>query len=91
MTAPEAARFLVSGRVQGVAFRAWTRAQAAELGLRGHARNLDDGRVEVLAAGSATALATLARRLHRGPPQARVDGVSREPAEVPDCNGFAIG
>ena len=90
MSAPEAARFLVSGRVQGVAFRAWTRAQAAELGLRGHARNLADGRVEVVAAGAAGALATLAQRLHRGPPQARVDAVSREATEVPDRDGFAI-
>ncbi len=91
MSASEAARFLVSGRVQGVAFRAWTRAQAAELGLRGHARNLADGRVEVVAAGAAGALATLAQRLHRGPPLARVDAVSREAAEVPDRDGFAIG
>jgi acylphosphatase len=90
VSATEAARFLVSGRVQGVAFRAWTRAQAAELGLRGYARNLGDGRVEVLAAGSAPAIATLATRLQRGPSQARVDAVSREAAEDPGGDGFAI-
>ena len=41
----------VSGLVQGVGFRWWTRAQALELGLTGHARNTDDGRVEVDAEG----------------------------------------
>jgi acylphosphatase len=42
----------VSGRVQGVGFRWWTRARALELGLAGWARNIDDGRVEVVAEGS---------------------------------------
>lgn len=42
----------VRGHVQGVGFRWWTRMQAAELGLTGHARNLMDGRVEVQAQGS---------------------------------------
>lgn len=41
----------VRGRVQGVGFRWWTRARALELGLAGHARNTDDGRVEVVAQG----------------------------------------
>lgn len=41
----------VAGRVQGVGFRWWTRSMALELGLVGHARNLDDGRVEVVAQG----------------------------------------
>jgi acylphosphatase len=41
----------VRGTVQGVGFRWWTRARALELGLSGHARNLDDGRVEVVAQG----------------------------------------
>jgi len=42
----------VHGRVQGVGFRWWTRARALELGLAGWAKNLDDGRVEVVAEGS---------------------------------------
>lgn len=91
MSGVQAARFLVSGRVQGVSFRAWTRAQALGLGLRGHARNLHDGRVEVLAAGEAAALEALAARLRHGPALARVDAVLREPAAVPDADGFAIG
>ena len=74
------ARFLVSGKVQGVFFRASTREQAQRLGLRGHARNLPDGRVEVLAAGEPDAIDALAQWLKHGPPQARVDAVEREAA-----------
>jgi len=79
-----AARFLVSGKVQGVFFRASTREQAQRLGLRGHARNLPDGRVEVLAAGEADAIDALAGWLQHGPPQARVDAVQREVATDDD-------
>lgn len=75
-----AARFFVSGHVQGVFFRASTREQAQRLGLRGHARNLHDGRVEVLAVGDADAIDALERWLHHGPPMARVDAVEREEA-----------
>jgi acylphosphatase len=76
-----AARFLVGGRVQGVFFRASTREYAVRLGLRGHARNLDDGRVEVVAHGDATALDTLAQWLAHGPPAARVETLERLPLE----------
>ena len=87
-----AARFLVSGRVQGVFYRASTREQALRLGLRGHATNLDDGRVEVLAAGDADALETLAGWLHHGPPNARVEAVERSPASVDEAGeDFRIG
>ncbi|HZX79075.1 acylphosphatase [Lysobacter sp.] len=75
-----AARFVVSGKVQGVFFRASTREQALELDLRGYAKNLPDGRVEVLAAGSDAALDALAAWLRQGPPQARVDDLERLPA-----------
>jgi acylphosphatase len=70
-----ARRCLVSGRVQGVYFRASTRDQARPLGLLGHARNLDDGRVEVLVVGPEDAVATLIDWLGKGPPSARVDRV----------------
>lgn len=73
-----AARFLVSGRVQGVFFRASTREQATRLGLSGIARNLDDGRVEVIAAGDEESLDALARWLRQGPPAANVESVARE-------------
>ena len=86
-----AARFLVSGKVQGVWFRASTREQALALGLRGHARNLDDGRVEVVAAGDAGAIETLAAWLRQGPPMARVDRVERtDIADVDDAGGFEV-
>jgi acylphosphatase len=86
-----ALRFLISGRVQGVFFRGATQTQAQHLGLRGYARNLADGRVEVLAAGAPEALAELAHWLHRGPPQARVDGVERLPADAGELPaGFEV-
>ncbi|HZH43880.1 MAG TPA: acylphosphatase [Lysobacter sp.] len=87
-----AARFLIAGRVQGVFFRASTREQAERLGLRGHARNLPDGRVEVLAAGDAAAIEQLAAWLAHGPPLARVERVERHQAEDREGGeGFAIG
>lgn len=84
--------FLVSGRVQGVFFRASTRERALELGLRGHAVNLPDGRVEVVAAGNAEALEALAAWLEIGPRMAKVERVER--GEVgEDCvgDGFRTG
>jgi acylphosphatase len=87
-----AARFLVSGRVQGVAFRAHARAEALRLGLRGHARNLADGRVDVVAAGDAAALDSFAAWLRHGPPLARVDDIERLPASDDAVGaGFVIG
>jgi acylphosphatase len=75
------AKFIVSGRVQGVFFRASTRAEAVRLGLTGHARNLADGNVEVLACGDAAALDALQRWLQVGPPAARVQNVARSGVE----------
>ena len=87
-----AARFTVSGRVQGVFFRASTRKQAQRLGLRGHARNRDNGRVEVLACGTQEAINQLADWLRHGPAAARVDSVERHAVEPPaDLDGFSIG
>ena len=87
-----AARFIVTGKVQGVWFRASTRDEALRLGLAGHARNLADGSVEVLAAGDAAAIAALERWLHRGPPLARVAGVARFDAAADTAGrGFATG
>jgi acylphosphatase len=85
-----AARFLVTGRVQGVFFRASTRERALKLGLRGHAKNLADGRVEVLAEGDASAIDALERWLHIGPPMARVESVERGDAGVADVAGFIV-
>lgn len=83
-----AVRLLISGKVQGVFFRASTRQQAQRLGLRGHAKNLPDGRVEVLAVGDDDAIDSLERWLHEGPPMARVERVVREEA---DCDAAGAG
>ena len=82
------ARFLVEGRVQGVFFLASTRERALSLGLAGHAKNLDDGRVEVLASGSGEALDALERWLWQGPPAAVVTAVSREDLSDRELHGF---
>jgi acylphosphatase len=68
MTTPNPVRMTawVQGRVQGVGFRWWTRARALELGLAGHAANLPDGRVEVVAEGSREACEQLLSVLRSG-------------------------
>jgi len=71
------ARFIVSGAVQGVGYRYFVLHQAGLLGVAGWAKNLPDGRVEVLAQGTSEALVALESSLRRGPPQARVSGVER--------------
>lgn len=91
MAAEIAARFFVAGRVQGVFYRASAQAQAQRLGLRGYARNLPDGRVEVLAIGPAAAVDALSDWLRQGPPNAVVDTVDRENADVADApSGFEV-
>lgn len=69
---------LVSGRVQGVMFRAATQHEAQRLDLDGWARNLPDGRVEVLACGERERLERLQEWLREGPEHARVDGLEVE-------------
>jgi acylphosphatase len=76
-----AARFFVEGRVQGVFFRASAREQAQALGLRGYARNLHDGRVEVLAVGDVQAVERLEQWLKHGPPSAHVERLERIAAD----------
>ena len=86
-------RFLVTGKVQGVYFRHSARTEAERLHLRGLARNLSDGSVEVVARGSPCAVEVLRQWLHRGPPAARVDSVKEErsdadPMQIPE--DFAV-
>jgi acylphosphatase len=73
-----ARRCLVAGRVQGVFYRASTRARAESLGVTGHARNLADGRVEVLACGEPDAVEALCRWLWQGSPASDVTAVDVE-------------
>lgn len=81
---------LVSGRVQGVWFRASTQREARRLGVTGYARNLADGRVEVLACGNDAAVAELKEWLWQGPTAAAVDNVECSPASEPAPNGFGV-
>lgn len=83
-----AARFRVSGRVQGVGFRAATRREAVRLGLVGHAVNCADGSVEVVAQGAPSAVEALAAWLQHGPPHARVERVEREAVAGGERIGF---
>ncbi|AKH22133.1 acylphosphatase [Sedimenticola thiotaurini] len=83
-------RYRVSGKVQGVFFRASTRFEAERLKLTGYAKNLPDGRVEVLACGEADAVEQLRIWLTRGPAQARVEGVSSEPVPAQELAEFTI-
>jgi acylphosphatase len=86
----EARRWLVSGRVQGVGFRYFAQRRAAELGLNGWARNLDDGRVEVYAVGPAERLSDLAAALHMGPRMAEVRRVEQMEDTVQKIAGFLV-
>jgi acylphosphatase len=80
------ARYVVRGRVQGVGYRWFVSRQATRLGIRGFARNLANGDVEVVAEGSVDALRDLETALRRGPTLARVDNV--EKTDIP--HGMAI-
>ena len=73
-----ARRFRVSGRVQGVGYRAFAARVARALKLRGGALNLDDGRVEIVASGAVHALERLESALGEGPHLARVSRVDVE-------------
>jgi acylphosphatase len=81
-------RCTVAGHVQGVFFRASAREEALKLGVVGHARNLPDGRVEVLACGQPEAVNQLREWLRRGPPQAQVTNVACEALEPMAIAGF---
>jgi acylphosphatase len=85
--------FLITGKVQGVYFRHSTRLQAERLGVRGVARNLPDGSVEVIAHGTPEAVQNLREWLHRGPPGARVAAVQEFelPAEHPSTGYPSTG
>ena len=67
--------YLISGRVQGVGFRAFTKRLAGELKLNGWVRNLDDGRVEALVIGSELQLKSFEAMLSKGPPHGQVDSM----------------
>lgn len=67
--------YLISGRVQGVGYRAFARRQAEQLNLKGWVRNLVDGRVEALVVGSEALLKQFEERLRQGPAHGHVDSL----------------
>ncbi len=83
-------RCYISGKVQGVWFRASTQREAAKLNINGWVRNLTDGRVEVFACGTESDLELFYSWLQRGPQYARVDDHSREHLPWEDYEGFDI-
>lgn len=76
----KAALVRITGMVQGVSFRVWTREEAVRLGLSGWVRNERDGSVTALIAGSEAAISTMLGRFWKGPPAARVSNVESEDA-----------
>ncbi len=83
-------RCYVTGRVQGVWFRASTQKKAEELGLCGWVCNLPDGRVEILLQGETEAVKALKQWLWQGPPLAKVIAVQCETVEGPELQKFEI-
>ena len=83
-------RYLVTGRVQGVGYRYFVLREAERLGLAGFARNLPDGRVEVVAEGTEEVLGQLEARLRAGPSFASVAAVDRAPIPARGEAGFHI-
>jgi len=85
-----ARRWFVRGRVQGVGYRYFAQHAATALGLAGYTRNLDDGRVEVYAAGPQPKLSEMAGMLRQGPRWADVRGIEELEAEVETRSSFEI-
>lgn len=85
-------RYVVTGMVQGVGFRWFVARHARSLGFAGYARNLPDGRVEVVLRGPEEALPALEELLRSGPASAQVEGLERssEPAAFPIGKSFDI-
>lgn len=85
-------RFLISGKVQGVGFRHFTRQAARSLGLRGWVRNCRDGSVEAVAEGDPGSLDQFLEELQKGPRPAKVEGVKTEQVEPgePELGPFDV-
>jgi acylphosphatase len=90
MSDPLRAHVFVSGRVQGVYYRANTRDTAQERGVDGWVKNLDDGRVEAVFEGDRDAVESMVEWCHDGSPQATVEEVSVEYGEPEGETGFEV-
>jgi len=88
---PKIARHVrVTGRVQGVFFRAWTKEKARELDIRGWVRNCSDGSVEAHVEGDEATVRWLIDIMYDGPGGARVDRVEAREAPIENFNGFEV-
>ena len=83
-------RVVVSGRVQGVWYRAWTEKQAKALGLDGWVRNRRDGTVEAVFSGDGAVVESMIKSLWDGPPRANVSAVDRFDHSDPVDAGFSV-
>ena len=81
-------RLIISGRVQGIGYRAWMVEKARELGVSGWVRNRIDGSVEALVAGDTAAVEELLRLCRRGPRLAEVVRIEEDLADPPELFGF---
>lgn len=81
-------RMIVSGKVQGVGYRNWTIWTANALGVTGWVRNVEDGRVEIMASGDDKALDAMVEACRQGPMLARVDDIEVEPVGQVHLKGF---
>ncbi len=86
----KALRVIITGRVQGVFFRVWTRQQAEALGLSGWVRNRFDGSVEAVFSGPAEIVDRMVEKCRQGPPHATVEGISQTAAESAPPAGFRM-
>ena len=85
-----ARKLRVTGTVQGVFYRAWTRDQARDLGLTGWVRNCPDGSVEAHLEGNENAVTQMVKRMRQGPPAAQVEDVEVRETEPEGLGRFEV-
>ena len=91
MDAERTVSVVITGRVQGVSYRAWTRTEAQALGLSGSVRNRNEGGVEAVFSGPAGAVDRMVALCWAGPPGARVSDIGvTEGGDLPVGSGFEI-
>lgn len=90
MAEVRAVRVMISGRVQGVGFRAWTERRARDLGLSGWVRNRSSGEVEAVFCGRAEAVEAMIAACRTGPPHGRVVSVGVLDEAAPATAGFEV-
>ena len=81
---------IISGRVQGVWYRAWTQKAALELRLSGWVRNRLDGTVEAVFSGAPEQVEAMIAKCRRGPPLAKVKDIRRTDTDPPGESGFEL-